>query len=602
MTSAAATMPTSAHGGPVLKLSDIVGGGYNGFWNTRKFYRIVKGAKGSKKSATTALWYIYHMMKYPEANVLVIRKIYATLRQSCYTDLLWAIDRLGVTSLWKATTNPLQLEFVPTGQVILFRGLDEAQKLASIRVRKGYLCWVWFEEFYEISSEDEFNKIEFSIRGYLPPETGLWKQITGTFNPWSEHTWIKARFFDDPDENTFVLTTTYKVNEWLGDDDRRRYEDLYIRDPRNARVICDGDWGVSEGLIYTNWVEEDFDPRYVVMAEGVRTSFGLDFGYAISYNAFVAVAVDLETYTMWIYDEMYERGMTNLDIARRITEMGYAKEMIWADAAEPKSIYELQQGFYEPAGEGVAPTRYALPNIRAALKGPDSVLNGIARVQQFRIIVHPRCINTIRELSCYCWEQDRDGKFTGRPIKEDNHCLAPGTMILTDRGEVPIEDVREGDMVMTHLGYRRVLAAGITRPTAHHYWCMTCKDGSSLLGTYDHPFPRDPFDPSHDDTVPLYRMQGMIVAKAEDDPTEVVRVEETEDYGPVYDLTVEEAHTFYANGILTLNCMDALRYSLTSFFIKGRGHVAEAKGMDGDIQSPGPRPGPGNVSRRVVSA
>lgn len=82
----------------------------------------------------------------------------------------------------------------------------------------------------------------------------------------------------------------------------------------------------------------------------------------------------------------------------------------------------------------------------------------------------------------------------------------------------------------------------------------------------------------------------------------IVSVENTRRREPVYDLTVDEAHDFFANGILTLNCMDALRYSLTSFFIKGRGHVAEAKGMDGDIPSPGPRPGPGSVSRRVVSA
>lgn len=407
-----------------LRLSELVGGGYNGFWNTRKFYRIVKGAKGSKKSKTTALWYIYNMMKYPESNVLVIRKIYATLRQSCYTDLLWAIDRLQVTSLWKATTNPLQLEFIPTGQVILFRGLDEAQKLASIMVRKGYLCWVWFEEFYEITSEDEFKKIEFSIRGHLPPETGLWKQITGTFNPWSEHTWIKARFFDDPDDDTFTLTTSYKCNEWLGDDDRRRYEELYIRDPRNARVICDGDWGIAEGLIYTNWVEEDFNPLYVIRNQNVRTSFGLDFGYAVSYNAFAAIAVDIENRIMWIYDEMYDNGMTNLDIAKRITEMGYSKEVIWADAAEPKSIFELQQGFVEALEDSVGTMhRYSLPNIRPALKGPDSVNNGISRMQSFRIIVHPKCVNTIRELSCYCWEQDREGKYTGKPIKEFDHMM-----------------------------------------------------------------------------------------------------------------------------------------------------------------------------------
>ena len=606
--------------GPKIRASEVVGQGYDEFWTCRKFYRILKGSKGSKKSKTTALWYIWHMMKYPQANVLVIRKVYATLRQSCYTDLLWAIDKLQVQKYWKATTAPLQLEYVPTGQVILFRGLDEAQKLASIMVRKGILCWVWFEEFYEITNEEEFNKIEFSIRGEIPKGSGLWKQITATFNPWSEHTWIKARFFDEPHDDVFTMTTTYRVNEFLGDDDRKRYEDLYVRDPRAARVICDGDWGIAEGLIYSDWEEQLFDPRYLLLNQDIKTSFGLDFGYAVSENAFVALAVDLKTYTMWIFDEMYENGMTNLDIAKRITEMGYAKEMIWADAAEPKSIYELQQGFMDEKDGEI--TRFALPNIRPALKGPDSVNNGIARMQQFHIIVHPRCVNTLRELSTYHWDVDKDGNFTGKPCKEDDHCLVAGTKVMTDRGEVPIKDIQAGDMVLTHLGLRKVTASGVTRPLPAEIWRMTLSDGTVIEGTADHPVP------TNDGVRRMIDCKGSYVAvegaetpevirrcsalfnrlnkpkrvvlnhyrrdKTRDEwfhdvmlgkveghgLVEVVSVENTGRFEFVYDLTVDEAHDFFANGVLVLNCMDAARYALSAFFMRGHGYVAEARGEE----------------------
>lgn len=434
------------------KLSEIVGQGYDGFWNCRKFYRIVKGSRGSKKSATTALWYIYFMMKYPDANVLVIRKIYATLRNSCFTDLLWAIDRLGVQQYWKATTSPLQLECIPTGQVILFRGLDEAQKLASIRVRRGYLCWVWFEEFYEITNPDEFNKVEFSIRGYIPPETGLFKQITATFNPWSEYTWIKDRFFDHPDKDTFTLTTTYKINEFLGDDDRKRYEELYVRDPRNARVVCDGEWGVSEGLIYNNWFVMDFDKRLMMLSDDVKISFGLDFGYSVSYNAFIAVAVDPVSRTLWVFDEIYEKGMTNLELAKRLTEMGYSKEVIWADAASPLSIHELREGFLEESENGTV--RWSVPNIRPAVKGGDSVNTGIVRLQEFRMIIHPNCVNTIRELSSYCYEQDKDGKFTGRPVKEFDHLMDAmryATDYLYLRGKGRVSKVGDEEPILESL-------------------------------------------------------------------------------------------------------------------------------------------------------
>ena len=176
----------------------------------------------------------------------------------------------------------------------------------------------------------------------------------------------------------------------------------------------------------------------------------MDFGYAVSENAFVALAVDLKTYTMWIFDEMYENGMTNLDIAKRITEMGYSKEMIWADAAEPKSIYELQQGFMdEKDGEY---TRFALPNIRPALKGPDSVNNGIARMQQFHIIVHPRCVNTLRELSTYHWDVDKDGNFTGKPCKEDDHVMDAARYALSAffmRGHGYVAEARGEEMPAT---------------------------------------------------------------------------------------------------------------------------------------------------------
>ena len=144
-----------------------------------------------------------------------------------------------------------------------------------------------------------------------------------------------------------------------------------------------------------------------------------------SYNAFIAVAYDPMTRTMWIYDEMYKKGMTNLDIAKEITRMGYSKERVWADAAEPKSIYELQQGLIEErrGPNGKEYVRYSLSNITTAVKGPDSVNNGISRIQEYHIIVHPNCRNTILELNNYAWAKDKDGNYTGKPDKLYDHLM-----------------------------------------------------------------------------------------------------------------------------------------------------------------------------------
>lgn len=108
----------------VIKISEIVGKAYEDFWNFKGRYRVCKGSRASKKSKTTALFFIFAIMKYPEANLLVIRKVYRTLKDSCFTDLKWAINKLGVEKYWAVKESPLEITYVPTGQKILFRGLN----------------------------------------------------------------------------------------------------------------------------------------------------------------------------------------------------------------------------------------------------------------------------------------------------------------------------------------------------------------------------------------------------------------------------------------------------------------------------------------------
>ncbi len=123
-------------------LPDYVGKGYGTFWRWRGRYRVCKGSRASKKSKTTALWYIVNLMKYPDANLLVVRKVFRTLKDSCFTELKWAINRLGVAEFWEIKESPLEMTYLPTGQKIYFRGLDDPLKVTSITVEHGYLCWI----------------------------------------------------------------------------------------------------------------------------------------------------------------------------------------------------------------------------------------------------------------------------------------------------------------------------------------------------------------------------------------------------------------------------------------------------------------------------
>ena len=150
---------------------------------TTKLYRVVKGSRGSKKSKTTALNFIYRLMQYEWANLLVVRRFSNTNKQSTYTDLKWATNPLGVTHLFKFNDSLPEITYKPTGQKILFRGIDDPLKITSITVDKGILSWCWIEEAYQVETYDKFATLVESIRGSVD-SPDFFKQITITFNPW----------------------------------------------------------------------------------------------------------------------------------------------------------------------------------------------------------------------------------------------------------------------------------------------------------------------------------------------------------------------------------------------------------------------------------
>ena len=407
------------HGIERISLPEVVGKGYGTFWRWRGRYRVCKGSRASKKSKTTALWYIVNMMKYPDANLLVVRKVFRTLKDSCFTELKWAINRLGVSAFWEIKESPLEMTYKPTGQKIYFRGLDDPLKVTSITVEHGYLCWAWIEEAYEIGDENAFNMLDESIRGAIPKKTGLFKQLTLTFNPWNEHHWIKKRFFDDPDSETLAMTTNYTCNEWLDAADKKVFETMKQQNPRRYRVAGLGEWGIVDGLVYENWEEKAFDIEEIRGLKTVKSVFGLDFGYTNDPSALFCGLVDEANKTLWVFDEIYQHGMSNERIAEAVTRAGYAKERIRADSAEAKSIDRLRE--------------LGLINIRKSRKGKDSVNAGIDYIQDYHIIIHPKCVNFITEISNYTWDKDsKTGRPINKPIGDFNHLMDAMRYALED--------------------------------------------------------------------------------------------------------------------------------------------------------------------------
>lgn len=386
-----------------IHLPDVVGKGYRAFWHFKGRFRVVKGSRRSKKSKTTALWYIYNIMKYSEANALIVRKTYRTLKDSCFTELKWAIRRLHVKHLWDIKESPLEMTYIPTGQKIYFRGLDDPLKVTSITTEVGVLAWMWVEEAYEITSEDDFDTLVESMWGDCPE--GLFKQITLTFNPWNERHWLKKRFFDVDDPDVLAITTNYLCNEWLSEADLKEFEKMKIRNSRRYLVAGLGHWGIVDGLVYENWKEQEFtldDVRHC------KTRCGMDFGYTNDPTAVPIMFLDTENKKIYIWDELYKKGLSNRKIKDELTAMGYGKERFTGDSAEPKSIDELNS-------LGL--------RVKGAKKGKDSINNGIQWIQDFEIIIHPRCVNFLTEISNYTWDKDKFGSKLNRPIDDFNHLM-----------------------------------------------------------------------------------------------------------------------------------------------------------------------------------
>lgn len=396
-----------------IKIKDIIGKNYDLFWNDKHFYRVVKGSRGSKKSKTIAINMIYRIMKYPESNLLVIRRVFNTLRNSCRADLIWAINRLKVNHLWKIPKGEHTLTYLPTGQQILFAGLDDPLKLTSITVAQGYLNFVWIEEAFQIEKQEMFETLEESIRGILPPY--LFHQITLSFNPWSEDHWLRKRFYNDTydreytDDLIYAITTDYTMNEFLDEVTLKRFEEMKIKRPNRFRVAGLGEWGIAEGLVYNNWEVLEFDPVKLLRSDfSLEAAFGLDFGFTNDPSAFIAVIVDLRNKRLFIFDEFYKKRLLNNEIAEEIKIRGYSKDEITADCAEAKSIEEIRS--------------YGISRIKQSSKGKGSVNQGIQYIQQFDIYVHPKCTNTIMEFKNYVWEE-KNGITLNKAADNYNHLM-----------------------------------------------------------------------------------------------------------------------------------------------------------------------------------
>ena len=368
--------------------------------------QIFYGGSSSGKSVFLAQRAVWDIMR-GGRNYLVCRQVGRTIRGSVSQEITKVIKRWGVSNLFNInkTDSTITCE---NGYQIVFSGLDDVEKLKSITPAKGVITDIWVEEATETET-DSIKQLEKRLRG---GSDEVQKRMIFSFNPIMQSHWIYQEYFkplgwaDDQreyrSEDISILKTTYKDNHFLTAQDVKRLEnekDKYYYD-----VYTLGKWGVLGDVIFTNWEVADLSG---MIDQFTNRRNGLDFGFADDPAAMIVSHYDKSRKTIYIYDELCELGLTN-DILATEVKKKIGQQYVTCDSSEPKSIKELQNHSV---------------NAQGAKKGKDSINFGVQWLQQQRIVIDSKCINTRNEFSTYHWKKDKDGNSMRVPVDRNNHFI-----------------------------------------------------------------------------------------------------------------------------------------------------------------------------------
>lgn len=374
-------------------------------------YRIIKGSAGSGKSVNIAQDYIKKLsdLKYKGANLLVVRKVEETNRDSTFAELQSSINKMFgdlANAVWKVTLNPLQLECRLTGNRIIFRGMNDVrqrEKVKSITFTKGKLTWIWVEEATELTEED-IDILDDRLRGELEnPE--LYYQITFSFNPIAATHWLKRKYWDFDSPDILKSHSTYRDNRFIDAAYYRRMELRSIQDPEGYKVYGLGEWGETGGLVLTNYTVHDFDTGFEYFD---NMDIGQDFGFN---HANAILSVGFKDGEIFICSEIYVHELDTSEIIPLADKDPLLKKLtMWCDSAEPDRIK-----MWKKAGYKAYPTK----------KAPGCVNAQIDYLKQQKIHIHPSCQNTTKEIQQWKWKKDqRTGIYLDEPVEFMDDAMA----------------------------------------------------------------------------------------------------------------------------------------------------------------------------------
>ena len=383
-----------------------------------KTYFLV-GGYGSSKSYHIALKLILKLLQ-EKRKALVVREVFETIRDSTFALLEEIIADLELEGKVKAKVSPMRIDF-PNGSQIIFKGMDNPWKLKSIH----NVTIIWMEEASELKYE---GYKELLGRARHP---SLSIHFILSTNPVGEDNWVYRHFFKDELKEIFILDdeelykkrtiiknnvyyhhSTADDNLFLPQSYIDQLDELKEYDPDLYRIARRGRFGVNGLRVLPQFEVKPHDEVMAKVGDIPKRYFrvGMDFGFVVSYNALIKMAIDDDNKWLYIYKEYYKNNMTDDKTAKELENFIDKKELIIADSAEPKTIkYYNQQGF----------------KMIGAKKGPGSRLQNTKKVKRFKkIICSNECVNTIRELKNLTYKTDKLGNIIEDEFNIDAHTLS----------------------------------------------------------------------------------------------------------------------------------------------------------------------------------
>ena len=365
-----------------------------------KRYNVYYGGRASGKTKFIMQKLLIKGLR-ERRTILLMRKQTTQLRDSVWKEMLQTISDFHLLDYFSVNKTEFRITCNINGTEFKCLGLDEPEKI------KGFadISDVFMDEVTGFNKED-VELIDGTLRS---PKFKLPLQMYFSFNPISKANFVYTYFGFDTGivpSNTFILKSTYLDNPFLGANVAERYEALKQRDYQRWQIEALGDFVSLDRLVFQNVKVEEFNHADI---KG-QLLCGLDYGFVNDISAFVASLLDEDNKKLYVFKIWGDTNKTNQELANIIKAMGFGKSVIIADCAEQKSIEEMRR-------EGII-------KIKPSVKGADSIIHGIQKLQQYEIIVHPDCEGIITEFQNYAWQKDKQsGEYINKPIDAFNHYI-----------------------------------------------------------------------------------------------------------------------------------------------------------------------------------